>query len=97
MVRVRKMRVRVRHRLMVMRMRMAGARRDVVHVLMLMVRIVRVLVFVIEDLVSVQVLVTLGEMQPDTAGHQQASREKSGCYGFIEEHDCDERAREGRG
>jgi hypothetical protein len=84
MMRVRKMRVRVCNRIMMMAVRMARTRLDREWVIMLMVRIMLVFVLVIEDLVSVLVLLAFREVQPDTAGHEQAGREKSDRYGFIE-------------
>ena len=97
MVCVRKVRMRVCNEPVTMCMRMARSRQNGMSVLVLMMRIVLVFMLMIKNLVRMLVLVAFGQVQPNTARHQQTGGQKSSCYGFIQQDDCGERSSERRG
>ena len=75
MMRVRIMRMFVRHVLMPVPMTMTGSRRHGLRMGMLMVDIVCVLMFVLDRVMCMLVLVSLGKMQPYAQRHQNAGRD----------------------
>lgn len=60
------------------------------------VLVVDVTVFVFQDLMLVFVLVPFGQMQPETATHQQSSQRQLKRRRFAENKDRDHRSDEGR-
>ena len=83
-VRVREVRMRVCNEPVMMAMRVARPRENGMSVLMLMMRIVLAFMLMIKNLVRMLVLVAFGQVQPNTACHQQARRDKPDRYRFIE-------------
>jgi hypothetical protein len=83
MVCVRKVLVRVGHRDVTVAVGMSPGLR-VSAVLVLVMHVMFVFMFVLNVLMRVNVRVVLGQMQPDTQGHEPASHQKRWCDGFAQ-------------
>ena len=96
MVQIRKMRMAVHERLVPVPVRMRFACRNVRVMLMLVMFIVHVGMFVLQWLVGVQVLMSLGEMQVYPQPHQAPGREQLPGHGLRKKRHPKRRANEGR-
>ena len=93
MMQVRIVRVGVAHRFMTMPVGMRLGHRSVMRVLMMFV--VDVAVFVLQQFMDVFVRMPLGKMNPETDAHQDAGEQQPHCKRFAEESDRQNGADEG--
>lgn len=99
MMRIRIMRMFMRHPLVPVPVTVACSRQHRLCVGMLMMDVVRVLVFVFDWIMRMQMFVPLGKVQRYAQSHQNASRDKRNRDGFAEkryreQRPCERRYRE---
>ena len=86
MMNVRVVRMRVTHRMVDVRMTVRFARGIIRTVFVLMVFIVDVAMVMKLRPVVVIVLVTFGQMQPDSHAHEKSREEENGCESVAQKH-----------
>ena len=76
---IRKVAVAVLHLIVCMSMRVARPGKDRTGMFMLMVCVMLMLVFMFQNLVSMFMLMMLGQMQPNTQGHEKSRTDELEC------------------